>query len=87
MKQNRKNEESYQKKVEKVLLDEEVRKFQNEQKRIVSMMKRGITESDERSERNNCCGEFGEEHYSTCSNCNKLLPVSALSKFISKTFP
>ncbi|OMJ83213.1 hypothetical protein SteCoe_15930 [Stentor coeruleus] len=84
LKNSRKVEEDYQKKVEKVILDEQVKRFQEEQRMLVSMMKKGISPNSPdvsqigfRSD----CSECNDGNFSTCSNCRKLLPVQALSKF------
>jgi hypothetical protein len=77
LKQSRRNEELYQKKVEKAILDEEVRRFQTEQRHLVSLMKHGEINSP--TSPSHCCDSV--DNYGTCSNCNRLLPAYALSKF------
>ena len=87
-KRSKKNEETHQKLIEKVLLDESVKKFQEEQMHFISMMKRNCQKglavnSSEKDSKSDCCGDISDEHCSMCSNCKKLLPIQALSKFSS----
>lgn len=65
----KKREEEYEKQLEKIQLDEQVRKYTEEQKKFVMMMKKGVTCDEE-------C-EFG----SACSGCNRIFPGQSLTKF------
>lgn len=81
-KQSKKHEELYQKQVEKALLDEQVRKFNEEQRNLMLMTKRGGDQSLITRENKFLCCE-NSENLTECSNCRKILPLQVLSKFPS----
>ena len=78
-KNSKKAEELYQKQVERVLLDEQVRKHQEDQRKLLLMIRRGVDPNDKES------NFYSQEndHFSSCSSCKKLLPIKTLSKFPS----
>ena len=88
LKKSQKDEEFYQKQVEKALLDEEIRKYKEEQMRLISLVKRNgkpgyLSTTSEKDNRSECSGESHDEHASSCSHCKRMLPLQALSRFPS----
>lgn len=69
LKMAKKREEEYEKQVEKMKLDEQVRKYSEEQRKFVMMMKKGVSCDDE------CEGG------SSCSGCHRVFPGQSLTKF------
>ena len=87
LKKSQKDEEIYRKQVEKALLDEEIRKYQDEQRRLVSLVKNNgkpgyLSTSSVKDNHSECCDSH-DEHVSSCSYCKRMLPLQVLSRFPS----
>lgn len=75
------NEEIYQKQVEKALIDEEIRRYKEEQRQMYMVVKRSDKSvTFEHSE----CGGDSHDDLSSCSQCRRMLPLQSLSRFSSK---